>query len=337
MNYSSWSTQDFLADESFVSFCFANDAEAVARWENIQQQQPSLIPLIQKAKNVCLQLSILPTAEEKQQDFEKLQEKLRQLNAPAQVIRLNQHRSYKRAWIAAAAMIVVIAGAFLFSKNYNAINPRYAQVYTTGFDERKEIRLPDGSIVTLNAFSRLKVAEGFNSSNRDILLDGEAYFEVAQHAGNPFTVKTSKTTTTALGTAFKVRSYNTDETATVMLSSGKVKVDVANSKAEKILMPGEEIIVSKNNASTKKFDIACLDNWKTRKLVFREADEKQIVSKLNSMFGVEVMIDSQHAKPILFTGQFNGRNLTEVLDAIGFTNTFTYRVSNDTIHISFDK
>jgi hypothetical protein len=55
------------------------------------------------------------------------------------------------------------------------------------------------------------------------------------------------------------------------------------------------------------------------------------------MFGVEVTVESKHVKPILFTGQFNGRSLTEVLDAIGFTNTFTYRVSNDTIYISFDK
>ncbi|MBV4360352.1 FecR family protein [Pinibacter aurantiacus] len=336
MNYSSWSIQDFLADESFVSFCFANDPEAVTRWENVQQQQPSLIPLIQKAKNACLQLSALPTAEEKQHDLEKLRERIQQLKSSAIVISLNQHRSYKRAWIAAAAMIVVIAGAFLFSKNYTATNPRYAQVYTTGFDERKDITLPDGSTVTLNAFSRLKVAEGFNITNRDLLLDGEAYFEVAQHAGNPFTVKTSKTSTTALGTAFKVRNYNADKKATVMLSSGKVKVGIAHSGTEEILNPGEEMIVGEI-AAKKKFDITCLDNWKTRKLVFREADEKEIISKLNSMFGVEVMIDSQHAKPILFTGQFNGRNLTEVLDAIGFTNTFKYRVSNDTIHISFDK
>jgi len=337
MNYSSWSIQDFLADESFVSFCFAKDPEAVAHWENIQQQQPSLIPLIQKAKNACLQLSALPTAEEKQQDFKRLQEKIQQLKTPASVISFNQRRSYKHIWIAAAAMIVVIAGAFLFSKNYTATLPQYAKIYSTGFDERKEITLPDGSIVTLNAFSRLKVAEGFNSTNRELFLDGEAYFEVAQRAGNPFTVKSSKTSTTALGTAFKVRNYNTDEIATVMLSSGKVKVDVLSSKEATILNPGEEMLINKNKATKKNFDAACLDNWKTMKLVFREANEKEIISKLNNMFGVEVMIDSQHAKPILFTGQFNGRNLTEVLDAIGFTNTFKYRVSNDTIHISFDK
>ena len=345
MAHSSWTIQDYLADESFVSFCFEADPTAIAYWEQVQQETPSLIPTIQKAKQACLQLTAMPTSQERQDDFEKLQQQLQdiQQETRGKVIPLFGGRllSAKRIWTGVAAIVALVAGTYWFMNEHKtADKPEvFAKVYSTGFNERKDIQLPDGTTVTLNAFSQLKVVEGYNKDKRCIYLDGEAFFDVWHDAAKPFVVYASNTATTVLGTSFKIRNYSADKSCMIMLSTGKVSVvtTVKGKQTEETLLPGNEIVATENDFKKIDFDSNTISNWKNKRLVFREADEKEIAARLNDIYGVHIIIDPKHAKPILFTGEFNGKDVAEVLDAIGFTNSFTHTVSGNDVRIVFDK
>src|SRR5690606_15701139 len=100
--------------------------------------------------------------------------------------------------------------------------------YSTGIGQRSTVTLQDGSIVELNAQTRIKVA--FGAERRSVqLLDGQAIFRVAKDASRPFVVHAGDREIIALGTAFDVRL---DPSAMrVTLLEGKVAVRPEGSAA----------------------------------------------------------------------------------------------------------
>ena len=100
--------------------------------------------------------------------------------------------------------------------------------------QRSDVLLPDGSRIRLNSASRVSYSTEYGKTNRDISLDGEAFFEVAKNAELPFVVSTGNISVEALGTKFNVRSYRDgDETVTIV--EGKVLTTAGESEA--VLLP----------------------------------------------------------------------------------------------------
>src|SRR6218665_510159 len=130
---------------------------------------------------------------------------------------------WRNMFALAAGLAILLAGAVLFlslgrSPGWSPTNvvaeaPSQTSVqqaqatpneYVTGIGERRSIRLPDGTTVTLNTRSRLVVA--FSSERRLVrLVQGQALFEVVRDRNRPFTVQAVDRQVTALGTVFEVR------------------------------------------------------------------------------------------------------------------------------------
>ncbi|HVX01306.1 MAG TPA: FecR domain-containing protein, partial [Candidatus Babeliaceae bacterium] len=101
---------------------------------------------------------------------------------------------------AAIALIILGSGTLLFY--YLSSKRSYKElVYTTAQHERKRVVLSDSSVIFLSPGSSIKVQQPFPKNKRDIVLSGEAFFEVAQDPLRPFTVITDNIRTTALGTS----------------------------------------------------------------------------------------------------------------------------------------
>ena len=134
--------------------------------------------------------------------------------------------SLRRKWLLAAGILAALVGCYLFwallSKGNNKVVMR--EVFT-GLQERKQIRLADGTAIWLEPGSRLLFPEKFSDSIRDVTFLGEAFFEVAKDAQKPFVIHTGTIRTLVLGTSFAVKAYDTtmQEVAVV---TGKVKVQV---------------------------------------------------------------------------------------------------------------
>ncbi|MES2265666.1 MAG: FecR domain-containing protein [Bacteroidota bacterium] len=350
MDYINFNIEDFLTDESFVNYCYELNEADKAHWENIIRTQPLLKRKIADARELCLLLGIKVSKEEKQDALAKLKASIAAEQLKTKTSELTNVRRLWMPRIAIAATLLIllisyglyrynapVSGAALYSQ---VRDNNYHTIAQTNFSSRKVIVLPDGTTVTLNGSSSLKIANDYNKDNRHVLLTGEAFFEVTKDKTRPFVVLTNKTATTALGTSFKVSSYANAKTASVMLSTGKVKVEATQSNLkinEQILTPGQKVVLDKGDKNFTKtdFDQLEIQNWRDSRLVFSNADFNDIAGKIANTYGVAIKADEKQAAKIMFTGQFNNKTLTEVLDAIGFVNKFTYTHDGSTIKLVF--
>lgn len=352
MDYSLHQIEDFLTDDSFIAYCYNDDHAAVAKWENILAENPQLNQKVNEARELCLLLNIKISPAEKAVALERIKNAISREDGfkpvKGSIIGI---RNYFTKWVAVAAALLVAAGVFaLYQMGNNnssgaelysaATDANYKLIGKTDFGHRKLIKLPDGSLVLLNGLSTLKIANDYNASNRHLLLSGEAFFSVTKNKHKPFVVITGKTATTALGTSFKVESYSNAKVASVMLSTGKVKVQSTQPdlKVEDVtLVPGQKAaLYNGNKAFTQTtFYAKDLQNWIDRKLIFKSAGLKEIAAKLKTVYGVDVIAKDKAADDLSFTGEFTGKELTEILDAIGFTNHFTYKQTGNSVQLQF--
>lgn len=353
MNYSLYKIEDFLTDESFIKYCLREDPEALMYWEGVLKNQPELADTIHQAESLFMVLALKVDPVEKEKELEKLKFAIENetfavdvdTEIPQKIVRFKS----KYAWLSAAAAILICIGVYSVMDvvDYSTHVPVYteaskSEAVRTKFNERRTLTLPDGSTVLLNGLTELKIDKDYNKNNRVLWLTGEAHFTVAKNASKPFIVISGKTATTALGTSFKINNYSRSTETSVMLTTGKVSVGTVNGQDvvnHVQLLPGEQVNIdeSVNRFSKSTFSIQEVEDWRDRRLVFSMASLEKIRSVLKNIYGVEIITHNQPKKPIAFTGQFTNESLTEVLDAIGFSNHFTYSIKDDKVNLEFEK
>lgn len=130
-----------------------------------------------------------------------------------------------------AASILVIWGAITMKQQWDIQHITVAQA-TTGFGEKKELTLPDGSQIILNACSKLEYPSQFIGDKREVQLVGEAYFKVQSNPEQPFLIQTSDFQVEVLGTEFNVKSYAHDQIQSVEVENGKVQVTLPEDRIQ---------------------------------------------------------------------------------------------------------
>ena len=165
-----------------------------------------------------------------------------------------------RKFISAAAVLLLVAAAGLFYflpvpqnrlppladlGTEQTVHPGTYISKTNNGNRLVTVKLPDGTIVSLSPNSEIKYKENFDGDKRDLMLEGEAVFEVAKDSSRPFTVYSGEIATTALGTRFRVSTLKDKNRIIVELYEGKVvvKPTVAtnNKKDDFVLHPGNAI------------------------------------------------------------------------------------------------
>jgi transmembrane sensor len=349
MDHSEFNIEDLITNESFINYCYGTNNEDVLFWQNKLKTNPELSS-IKKAKELCLLLAVKVTTEDKKIQLEKLKleiEAFETLPKERKAVKLPVRKIW--AWVSVAASILILTSIYV--AQYFASNPSGATLYSkvttksyhltarTNFDERKKLKLPDGTTVIMNGSSELKLANDYNVSNRHVYLTGEAFFLVKKDHSRPFVVITDKTATTALGTSFKVQSYESSSPASVMLATGKVKVETTRltDVSDVKLVPGEQAVLMQDNAAFQKsnYNSSTLQNWINRKLVFSNSNLDDIVVKFREIYGINIITSNTPSEHVSFTGEFDNKNPTEVLEAIGFSNHFTYKQNNNNVTLIF--
>jgi len=157
--------------------------------------------------------------------------------------------------IAATIIPIVIFGYNLVSqkpiKEQTRV-PALASKIITPAGSRKQLTLPDGTNVWLNAASSLIIHKNFNEETREVELKGEAYFDVTHNAQKPFIVHTSVIDIKVLGTKFDVKDYETEPNIETTLLHGAIEVVKRNEpgSARVILNPNEKLVFAKKNLLT---------------------------------------------------------------------------------------
>lgn len=235
--------------------------------------------------------------------------------------------------IAATISIVVILSciAWLYSSNPH---PKHHAVIHNNNKLNTRIVLPDGSIVWLNTNSTLEYSHDFGLSQREVLLKGEAFFDVKKD-DKRFIVKTQDISIHVKGTRFNVRAYADEADIKTTLEEGKVELEVPATNQLYIMQPGEQITVNANlNTITRKtVDPLDFSSWKEEKLVFDDTPLADIVHKLENRFNVNIIIKEAIAQRERLTMTIENETIDEVLEFIHLSSRLKYRKEKNLIFI----
>ncbi|HEY9258096.1 FecR family protein [Chitinophaga sp.] len=161
---------------------------------------------------------------------------------------------------------------------------------TTPRGGQYQLTLPDGTQVWLNAASSLYFPTAFSGNSREVVLTGEAYFDVATLPEKPFRVKVNGTTIAVLGTQFNIMAYANEQTMAVTLLTGAV--NVSNNGVVKKLQPGQQARVSANNSiSVTEADTQAAVAWKNGFFIFDRADITTVMRQLERWYDIEVVYE----------------------------------------------
>lgn len=211
---------------------------------------------------------------------------------------------------------------------YNSIStPRGGQYSVT---------LSDGTRVWLDAASALRYPVAFTSGTREVVLEGEAYFEVAKNAAKPFIVHAGNSKVEVLGTHFNVNAYPDEKNIKTTLLQGKVKVlDAARPMVSKYLSPGEQSSIdAKGNIKiTDQVDLEQAVAWKNGYFQFSSTDLRSILRQLSRWYDADIVYASQE-NPV-FTGQLRkGLPVSKVFAMLSLTNEIHYKIEGKTIIVT---
>ena len=184
----------------------------------------------------------------------------------------------------------VIAGER--GEEYNVVRIPHGGEYIT--------RLPDGSVVHLNAGSELKVPVHFGTESREVWLRGVGFFEVVHRENLIFTVHTDKADISVLGTEFDVRAYTDEKEVMTTLVQGVVGVSSGGTYDR--LKPGEQArIAGKGDVRVAEVDIYPFIAWKNGRMVFENERLEKIMAELQRWYDFELFYADPDVKEMHFT------------------------------------
>lgn len=198
--------------------------------------------------------------------------------------------------------------------------------------ENRFVYLPDSSKVLLHPGSKMDYRH--NGNNREVTLEGEAYFDIASHPEEPFIIHTGKVSTTVLGTSLNIKTWSTDSVSVSVLS-GKVQVTDANQQ-KTILTPNQQVVYNQhtNNIQQVKITPATVIEWAKSDMQFQDMPYGQLAQRLDRRYDVNIVFKNPALQHCPITGRFSGtESLNEVLDILSQTMGTTYSINGRTVEL----
>jgi transmembrane sensor len=177
-----------------------------------------------------------------------------------------------------------------------------------------KIVLPDGTKAWLNSASTLRYPTAFNGTDRTVELEGQAYFEVAKNAAQPFKVMVGHMEVQVLGTDFDVMAYPDESTINTTLLAGSVQIKEGS--ALQLLQPGQQAVVSTNAIAVKNADLKKVTAWKNGLFVFNNMALPAILREMARWYDVEIVYAAKPSEELYGGGIGRNLNLSGVLDLL---------------------
>jgi ferric-dicitrate binding protein FerR (iron transport regulator) len=208
------------------------------------------------------------------------------------------------------------------------------------YGNRSKITLSDNTVVWLNAGSRLIFPSEFSGKLREVLLIGEAFFDVSENKEMPFVVKTSSIEVKVLGTEFNVSAYPEDNTVQTVLKEGSVSIRRNNSgffESDIILKPNQMAVFNKNTLDSKIYDVdaAYYTIWVNGLLSFDDQDFNRVIKKIERYYNIHI----RYTDPLVGLQKISGKldlnkNLEEVFEYLAkVSSTEIRKIDNNNYEI----
>lgn len=241
----------------------------------------------------------------------------------------------KRSFAVAACFIGVLVLSTVIS--YVRVHPAVvkSQTITVHANAGMQARfdLPDGTIAYLNSGSTLSYPLPYEGKERRVALSGEGYFKVTHDPEHPFVVSTreDRFRVKVLGTEFNLQAYENEDIISATLVNGLVNVEISDKKGkvyQEKLAPSEKAVYDlvSGKMSIEKVNTIYETDWVEGKLMFKESPLPAVLKKLSYYYNVDFTIRDTVIEGYLFTGTFENRQLSQVLDYLKITSNMDYEI-----------
>lgn len=240
---------------------------------------------------------------------------------------------------AAVFILAFLLGSVSIYFLTNKQSQNYSEIFNkieVPYGERSLITLYDGTEVWLNSGTTLKYPVVFNSKERKVYIEGEAYFDVQQNKLHPFIVNSGKLEIEVLGTKFNICAYPDDEYFFTTLDEGSVKATCNVNRQGVLLKPGQQAVFSQkaNSITQKKVDTDLYTSWKENLLKFENARFEDVIKKMERWYDVKIILDDIINPQEKYTMTIKTESLREMLKVLSISTAMKYKIIEDKVFIT---
>jgi transmembrane sensor len=316
MDYSQYTATDLMLDASFRAWVYKTDKEACSFWDNWVIIHSDRLAVIEEARALLSGFRIMSTPVPEMEGVKRNIDQL--LNERAKV---TGRRIGMYSLTAVAASVLLISTLVYFLRNGDIQQ-------STAYATTRQVVLPDGSSVLLNANSTLHYKKEWKE--REVWIEGEAFFTVTKKpVGNhpTFVVHANGLDVAVLGTAFNV--YSRRNKVDVVLEQGKV---MATTDRDTCTMhPGQVLHLDGSGMHLIDADPVVYTSWKQHRLLFTNTPLSKVAQVLEDTYGYNIKWKNKKRMQDTFTGSCPANNTPLLLKAISAVYNMKVTLEDNTI------
>ncbi|MFO7798634.1 FecR family protein [Rhodohalobacter sp.] len=322
-----------LMDDSFVRFLKGKASkEEVAYWTEWMQANSQNAQSIEKGKKLLNKGTLNVPKPNSNDEFNRL---LKRIESQENIksIKPSRNRSRNIVWLTMAAAICLLLLTGYLARNSFLQNSATEPVqivsieykeFETETGQKTTVQYSDGSIITLNANSKIRLPQKMvESDTMQVWLEGEALFNITRKEtseSRTFIVHTPDGSISVLGTRFSVNT--TKNQSQVVLTEGSVKINVQGETKkpglEYVMSPGEKALFSQNseNIQVEQVNTEVYTSWAGNNMVLDKTPLSDLITRIEFTYDVEVIVEDQTLSDEKLTGRFNSSDLSFLLSGL---------------------
>jgi transmembrane sensor len=356
MKYKDYTADDLIKDEYFQQWVFAPNEESNRFWIDYLENFPQSRERVEEARQFLSFFHV------KDKDvFESRVSNLKKRinlsidqpspeNAPLPPV--TEKKSAKKMSAAKIRKIVISVGVLIIGIIAVVMGlypkPEAARLVPAEVSDHRElvsargkrelVVLGDGSRVFLNADSRISFLKDFNNQDvREVVLEGQAYFEVAENLQKPFIIHTPGLVIKGLAASFSVSAYPESAWIESILVKGKITLESKlHPLNQVVLAPHQRVIFDKGTEAMSfdnQVDAENLTAWRSGRLVFENQSLREIKTTLERWYDVNIEFADESSLGCHFSGQFYNKTIEEVLSMLKTSDEVSFIINGRDIEI----
>ncbi len=363
---------DILISKFLQNQCSVSEIDALQKW---MDEKPENLQYFMQMKTLwdSVEIKNNPDKLNIHQSWNKFNQNLKQKEKTSLKISTENKIAGLKFFLRIAALVLISFGlswTIFYTYYGNAIQTSDGMLELKVPRGSKSIlKLADGTTIWLNSETTIRYPDKFSNKQRDVYIEGEAFFEVAKNKKWPFKVHTSDIDIIVLGTSFNVKSYPDEGTIETTLEEGSILIEKKAKSGKKqyiSLKPNQRVTLVKGNGKLaldkqihtnsknknipkktqtktihrkEKFyldentDTQLYVAWKNNQLVFKNERFESLAVKLERWYNVEIIIKNDKLKDYRFTGTFENETVEQAIAALQLTTKFDYKFEKNKIII----
>ena len=239
-----------------------------------------------------------------------------------------------RYWMMAAGFLLVFGLGmmmqyFLPQKSKEQFSYEAETQIEVPLGQMSNVILPDGTTVLLNSGTKLVYSGRFNSGERTVSLEGEAFFDVSKDQAHPFVIKTKMLDFKVYGTSFNIQAYPEDKQINTTLVEGSLGIINKSGRELTRLVPGENANYRDDNQKllVGKVNLDMYTSWKDGLVTFRNEKLKDVARKIERWYNVEIVIKNARLGEEIYMGTIlRNKPVDQILEVFALTSSLKYRI-----------